>query len=95
MIMRFLVTFFLCLAPRVAFLDAPEVWQFGFQDPATPIAQGIQERAQEGRQGLKCAAGGGSWPPSGGRVPSASRLHPTRSPGAFAVLGLQPGHAPA
>ena len=43
MIMRFLVTFFLCLAPRVAFLDAPEVWQFGFQDPATPIAQGIQD----------------------------------------------------
>ena len=25
------------------FLDAPEVWQFGFQDPATPIAQGIQD----------------------------------------------------
>ncbi|CAL6448570.1 unnamed protein product [Bathycoccus prasinos] len=31
------------VAPRVAFLDAPEVWQFGFQDPATPIAQGIQD----------------------------------------------------
>ena len=40
--MHFIVPFLLCLAPRIAFLDAPEVWQFGFQDPATPIAQGIK-----------------------------------------------------
>jgi len=41
--MRFFLTFLLGFAPRLAFLDAPEVWQFGFQDPATPIAQGIQD----------------------------------------------------
>jgi cytochrome c oxidase subunit 2 len=37
--------FFLSLVcfPSVAFLDAPEPWQMGFQDPATPIAQGIQD----------------------------------------------------
>ena len=27
----------------VSFLDSPAPWQFGFQDPATPIAQGIQD----------------------------------------------------
>nr|YP_008816084.1 cytochrome c oxidase subunit 2 [Entransia fimbriata]AGZ90287.1 cytochrome c oxidase subunit 2 [Entransia fimbriata] len=26
---------------KLAFLDAPEVWQIGFQDPATPMMQGI------------------------------------------------------
>ena len=41
--MRFFLPFLLGFAPRLAFLDAPEVWQFGFQDPATPIAQGIQD----------------------------------------------------
>ena len=29
--------------PSVALLDAPTAWQTGFQDPATPIAQGIQD----------------------------------------------------
>jgi len=28
---------------RVAFLDAPEPWGINFQDPASPIAQGIQD----------------------------------------------------
>jgi cytochrome c oxidase subunit 2 len=28
---------------QIAFLDAPQPWQIGFQDPATPIAQGIQD----------------------------------------------------
>ena len=27
----------------VSFLDSPAPWQIGFQDPATPIAQGIQD----------------------------------------------------
>jgi cytochrome c oxidase subunit 2 len=27
----------------VAFMDAPEPWQLGFQDPASPIALGIQD----------------------------------------------------
>ena len=27
--------------PVVSFADAPEAWQLGFQDPATPIAEGI------------------------------------------------------
>ena len=27
--------------PFIAFNDAPEPWQIGFQDPATPIMQGI------------------------------------------------------
>ena len=26
-----------------AYMDAPEPWQLGFQDPATPIALGIQD----------------------------------------------------
>lgn len=30
-------------APTVALCDAPEPWQMIFQDPATPIAQGIQD----------------------------------------------------
>jgi len=34
---------FFLLLPCVSFLDAPEPWQLGFQDPATPIAQGIQD----------------------------------------------------
>jgi cytochrome c oxidase subunit 2 len=29
--------------PHLTFLDAPEPWQIGFQDPASPIAQGIQD----------------------------------------------------
>jgi cytochrome c oxidase subunit 2 len=29
--------------PALSFLDAPLAWQTGFQDPATPIAQGIQD----------------------------------------------------
>jgi hypothetical protein len=29
------------LFPQIVFLDAPLPWQIGFQDPATPIAQGI------------------------------------------------------
>ena len=37
---------FLCFAlllcfPIVGSLDAPEAWQMGFQDPATPVMQGI------------------------------------------------------
>jgi len=31
-----------CICPSIAFLDAPLPWQIGFQDPATPLAQGIQ-----------------------------------------------------
>ena len=31
------LSLFLC----VAFQDAPEAWQVGFQDPATPVMQGI------------------------------------------------------
>ena len=27
--------------PNIAFQDAPEAWQIGFQDPATPVMQGI------------------------------------------------------
>ena len=40
MIMCFLVIFSLSSS---RWLWMPEVWQFGFQDPATPIAQGIQD----------------------------------------------------
>lgn len=32
---------FLIFLPLAAFADAPEAWQLGFQDPATPIMQGI------------------------------------------------------
>jgi cytochrome c oxidase subunit 2 len=46
MIQKMLVGFYavasLCFC-NVAFLDAPMAWQIGFQDPATPIAQGIQD----------------------------------------------------
>ena len=38
--MVFFIMAFLC--PSFVFLDAPLPWQIGFQDPATPIAQGIQ-----------------------------------------------------
>jgi cytochrome c oxidase subunit 2 len=31
------------VCPSICFLDAPFPWQIGFQDPATPIAQGIQD----------------------------------------------------
>ena len=31
----------LSFVPLVALTDAPEAWQIGFQDPATPIMQGI------------------------------------------------------
>jgi cytochrome c oxidase subunit 2 len=31
----------LFLMPVASFADAPEAWQLGFQDPATPIMQGI------------------------------------------------------
>ena len=31
------------VCPSICFLDAPVPWQIGFQDPATPIAQGIQD----------------------------------------------------
>ena len=31
---------FLCI-PNIVFGDAPETWQIGFQDPATPIMEGI------------------------------------------------------
>jgi cytochrome c oxidase subunit 2 len=37
-----LFLFATCL-PRATFLDAPEPWQLGFQDPATPVAEGIQD----------------------------------------------------
>lgn len=33
----------LLLSPTFALLDAPEPWQVGFQDPASPIAWGIQD----------------------------------------------------
>ena len=33
--------FLLLLSPYVAWQYAPEAWQMGFQDPATPVMQGI------------------------------------------------------
>lgn len=39
----FSLRFCLFLLPSYTFLDAPEPWQLGFQDPASPIAQGIQD----------------------------------------------------
>jgi hypothetical protein len=33
--------FILFLMPRIVLADAPEAWQTGFQDPATPVMQGI------------------------------------------------------
>lgn len=38
--MKFILFAYACL-PFVAFSDAPEAWQLGFQDPATPIMQGL------------------------------------------------------
>lgn len=38
--MKFFLSFLLLL-PSVAIQDAPEAWQIGFQDPATPVMQGI------------------------------------------------------
>nr|NP_042254.1 cytochrome oxidase, subunit II [Prototheca wickerhamii]AAD12642.1 cytochrome oxidase, subunit II [Prototheca wickerhamii] len=38
--MKFLL-FAYALIPFVSFSDAPEAWQIGFQDPATPIMQGL------------------------------------------------------
>jgi len=35
----FLLTFF--FFPKIALLDAAEPWQLGFQDPATPVMQGL------------------------------------------------------
>ena len=37
----FLSILFIFLFPTLAHLDAPEPWQIGFQDPATPVMQGI------------------------------------------------------
>jgi len=31
----------LCCFPSIVFADAPEAWQMSFQDPATPVMQGI------------------------------------------------------
>ena len=39
--MRFLLGFLFWSVPTIALLDAPEAWQIGFQDPATPVMQGI------------------------------------------------------
>jgi cytochrome c oxidase subunit 2 len=39
--MRFLLGFLIWSVPTISFLDAPEAWQIGFQDPATPVMQGI------------------------------------------------------
>lgn len=33
--------FFLFFLPFISFSDAPEPWQIGFQDPATPVMQGL------------------------------------------------------
>ena len=41
--MLFFLTFFYQLFLSVANCDAPQAWQFGFQNPASPIAQGIQD----------------------------------------------------
>lgn len=38
---KFCFTLFLFLNPCVVWQDAPEAWQMGFQDPATPTMQGI------------------------------------------------------
>lgn len=38
--MKFAFVFF-SFFPFRAYLDAPEAWQMGFQDPATPVMQGI------------------------------------------------------
>ena len=36
----FLLTIYI-LSPVISLADAPEAWQLGFQDPATPVMQGI------------------------------------------------------
>jgi cytochrome c oxidase subunit 2 len=36
-----LIVTFLIFSTTFALNDAPEPWQFGFQDPATPIMEGI------------------------------------------------------
>jgi hypothetical protein len=38
--MFYYIALLFCL-PVVGHLDAPEAWQMGFQDPATPVMQGI------------------------------------------------------
>ena len=35
------ITICFSLIPRKVYQDAPEAWQMGFQDPATPVMQGI------------------------------------------------------
>lgn len=35
--------FITTMLSKSSYMDAPEPWQIGFQDPATPIAQGIQD----------------------------------------------------
>jgi len=35
--------FNICNPARLVRQDAPEPWQIGFQDPATPVAEGIQD----------------------------------------------------
>ena len=39
-LMFFYFALFFCF-PTIGSLDAPEAWQMGFQDPATPVMQGI------------------------------------------------------
>jgi len=39
----FFYVFAIFVFPGNSYLDAPEAWQFAFQDPATPVAQGIQD----------------------------------------------------
>jgi len=39
--MHFILGFLVWSLPTTAWLDAPEAWQIGFQDPATPVMQGI------------------------------------------------------
>ncbi len=41
--MEFIVKFWSFFFLSVASCDAPQAWQLGFQDPASPIAQGIQD----------------------------------------------------
>jgi cytochrome c oxidase subunit 2 len=41
MIFKTLMSLVLCCFPSIVFADAPEAWQMSFQDPATPVMQGI------------------------------------------------------
>jgi len=41
--MFWLSNLFSIFSLNVVLCDAPQAWQFGFQDPASPIAQGIQD----------------------------------------------------